>query len=215
MDANKITEKLQGRFGADCIQVDEKAKRGGVLVSVENLVDIMRFLRDDPELAMDFLNCVSGIDLLDLAGAESDNLRSLYHLYSYAQRHEFSVSVDIPRDDPRVPSMTSLWASAIWMEREAYDLLGIIYENHPGLTRLLLPTEFEGHPLRKDWKEGEFVMGISTTRDTPIDLLKFFHDKMGGEVPPGLTTDLNPPTAEGNAPNPESTPSSDTAPEVK
>ncbi|MBR57497.1 MAG: NADH-quinone oxidoreductase subunit C [Myxococcales bacterium] len=203
MDANQIIEKLQERFGADRVQVDEQARRGGAVVAVDDLAEIMRFLRDDTELAMDFLNSVSGIDLLGLKGTDTDNLRSIYHLYSYGQRHEFSVSVDVPRDEPKVPSMTSLWASAIWMERESYDLLGIIYEGHPGLTRLLLPTEFEGHPLRKDWKEGDFVMGISTTRDTPIDLLKFFHDKMGGEVPPGLTTDINPPTETGNAPEVE------------
>jgi len=200
MDGSQIIEKLQQAFGTENISVDEGSKTPGVFIPASLLIDVMRMLRNDPEFSMDFLNNITGCDMLGLKNYDGDHLRSVYHLYSYAHRHEFVISVNIERDDPVIPSLSELWASAIWMERESFDLLGIIYEGHPNLTRILLPTEFEGYPLRKDWEERSHVMGIETTRQTPVELLKFFHEKMGGEVPPGLELDLNPPTEVGHAP---------------
>jgi len=200
MNGPQIIETLQKQFGADQISVDEGSKAAGIFVSGALLLDVMRFLRDEPALTMDFLNNIVGCDMLGMKDYEGTDLRTVYHLYSYPHRHELVVSVNIDRDDPTVLSLSPLWASAVWQEREAYDLVGIIYDGHPNLTRILLPTEFEGHPLRKDWRERSHVMGIETTRQTPVELLKFFHEKMGGEVPPGLELDLNPPTVTGNVP---------------
>jgi NADH-quinone oxidoreductase subunit C len=190
MNGVEITKKLTDHFGADAILEDPLALAPGIKVSADRLIEVMTFLRDNSELSMDFMNCLTGLDLQGLPDAESEDLRTIYHLYSYVHRHEISVNVDLSRENPVCPSITGLWASAVWQEREAYDLLGIIYEGHPNLTRILLPTEFEGHPLRKDWKEGSHVMGISTQRDTPVELLKFFHEVMGGKVPDEIRADV-------------------------
>ena len=188
MEQTGIIPHLQNLFGEDQIQDCPETKDTCVMVAAEKLLEVMSTLKDDPDLRMSFLNSVTGLDMLGLPGVEEPCLRSVYHLYSYEHRHDLVVMVDVDRQDPLIPSMAGLWDSAIWLEREAFDLVGLIYEGHPNLTRVLLPAEFEGHPLRRDWVESEFVMGIETQRDTPVDLLKFFHENMGGEAPPELTT---------------------------
>jgi NADH-quinone oxidoreductase subunit C len=197
MNAADITQKLIDQFDTEVIKEDPLSKGLGFNVPVEKLIEVLTFLRDDSALSMNFLNCITGLDLQGLPGAESDDLRTVYHLYSYTHRHELSLNCDVSRNNPTVPSVTSLWAAAVWQEREAFDLLGIVFEGHPSLTRILLPTEFEGHPLRKDWKEGTHVMGISTQRETPVELLKFFHEVMGGEVPDEIRADVQNAAEEG------------------
>jgi NADH-quinone oxidoreductase subunit C len=197
MNAADIAKKITDQFGEELISEDSNSKNLGINVPADKLLEVMTFLRDDPELAMNFMNCLTGLDLQGLPDADSDKLRTIYHLYSYTHRHEFSVNCDVDRNNAVCASMTGLWAAAVWQEREAYDLLGIVYEGHPNLTRILLPTEFEGHPLRKDWVEGSHVMGISTQRDTPVELLKFFHEVMGGKVPDDIRADVQAAQEEG------------------
>jgi NADH-quinone oxidoreductase subunit C len=186
---DEIITLLQERFGAEAVTRDELGKDPAVVVPVDSLLGVLELLRDDAGLQMDSLLCVTGLDLMGLAGHEEPRLRSAYHLYSIALKHGIILMTDVDRDRPEVPTASGLWASAIWLEREAYDLLGIIYVGHPALTRILLPAEFEGFPLRKDWVEPSHVMGISTTRETPLDLLKAFHTELGGELPEGFSQD--------------------------
>jgi len=186
---DEIITLLQERFGAEAVITDELGKEPAVVVPAESLLEVFELLRNDPGLQMDSLLCVTGVDLMGLAGHEEPRLRSVYHLYSMALRHGLIVMVDLDRDRPEVPSAAGIWESAVWLEREAYDLLGIVYDGHPALTRILLPAEFEGFPLRKDWVEPAFQMGICTTRETSIDLLKAFHDELGGELPEGFFED--------------------------
>ena len=189
MSGDEIITLLQERFGAEALVKEELGKEPAVVVPVESLPEVFELLRNDPGLQMDSLLCVTGIDLMGLAGHEEPKLRSVYHLYSIALRHGIIVMVDLDRDRPEVPTASGIWASAVWLEREAYDLLGIIFDGHPALTRILLPGEFEGFPLRKDWVEPSHVMGISTTRESSIDLLKAFHEELGGELPEGFGQD--------------------------
>jgi NADH-quinone oxidoreductase subunit C len=104
------------------------------------------FLRDDPELKFDYLRAVSGVDY-----PKESKLVSVYDLISTAYRHTFAVKVETPRENPHIPSVAGVWPTAEWHEREAYDLLGIVYDGHPNLTRILLPEDWQGHPLRKDY----------------------------------------------------------------
>ena len=111
------------------------------------LLEVMRFLRDDPTLAFEMLSDVCAVDYLPRV----PRFEVVYHLYSVKKNHRLRVKVLVDGKAPSVPTLTGLWASADWMEREVWDLYGIRFEGHPDLRRILLYDEFEGHPLRKDY----------------------------------------------------------------
>jgi NADH-quinone oxidoreductase subunit C len=136
-----------------------------VVVEPGYLVEMCRVLRDDPALKFDVLNCITGVDYLETdakkaakAGFEP-HLEVVYHLSSFTHRHRFVVKVVLPRwkgntpgELPEVPSLTGLWETANWHERETYDLCGALFTGHPDLTRILLAEDWVGHPLRKDYE---------------------------------------------------------------
>jgi NADH:ubiquinone oxidoreductase subunit C len=109
---------------------------------------------DDPEMKFDYLRLISGVDW-------TDRLSSVYHLYSYTLGHGAVLRVDLDRTAPNVASVAGIWPTADWLERETYDLMGIVYEGHPGLTRIMLPDDWEGHPLRKDYVSPKEYHGIA------------------------------------------------------
>ena len=110
------------------------------------------------------------------SSAPGETLTCVYHLYSYAHRHTLVLKAATPRATAHLPSCVAVWACADWYEREAYDLFGVVFDGHPDLRRLLLPDDWAGHPMRKDWKEGPTYNGIPTTRDNTLELLE-------GELP--------------------------------
>lgn len=118
----------------------------GVFVPKEKLLEVCRVLATDPEFDLAYCSFVSAIDRPDAGEFEV-----LYHLYSHGTRRELALKVRIPRDDPRVPSMTGIWDGANWHERETYDLFGIVFEGHPNLRRIMMTDDWIGHPLRKDY----------------------------------------------------------------
>ncbi|MDQ7820692.1 MAG: NADH-quinone oxidoreductase subunit C [Armatimonadota bacterium] len=118
----------------------------GVYVPRDSLLDVCRVLATDPEFGLTYLSFVSAIDW-----PERGEMEVLYHLYSHRTREELALKVRVPRDDPRVPSVTGIWDGANWHEREAYDLLGVIFEGHPNLRRIMMTDDWIGHPLRKDY----------------------------------------------------------------
>jgi NADH-quinone oxidoreductase subunit C len=135
------------------------------VVEAADLLQVCRFLRDDPALRFEFLHLITGVDYLEpdpkkvaKAGFEP-HVEVIYHFQSYTHRHRFIVKLILPRwkdnkpgELPEVPSVTSLWHSAEWHEREVYDLSGVTFTGHPELTRILLADDWEGHPLRKDYE---------------------------------------------------------------
>ncbi len=116
------------------------------VIGAAHLVDAMRFLRDDPALAFEMLSDVCAVDYLPRV----PRFEVVYHLYSLKHNHRLRVKA-LVEEDTSVPSVTPLWRSANWMEREVWDLYGIRFEGHPDLRRILLYEEFEGYPLRKDY----------------------------------------------------------------
>jgi NADH-quinone oxidoreductase subunit C len=129
----------------------------------------MRFLRDDEALRFEFLANLTAVDWPKL-----QRIECVYHLFSYAHRHEVTVKVYLPRGNPRAPSVAGLWHCADWLEREQYDLLGVVFDGHPDLRRLLMPDDWVGHPMRKDYGEASEYRGMPTTRPSPIALLLDF-----------------------------------------
>ncbi len=118
----------------------------------EDLLALSRTLRDDPGLRYELLSSLSGVDYPDdLTGRR---LHSVVHLTSMTHRRRLRVEVSVGVDDPAMPSLTSVWPTADWHEREAYDLFGIVYTGHPGLTRIMMPDDWVGHPQRKDYPLG-------------------------------------------------------------
>ncbi len=111
-------------------------------------MEVARYLRDDPDLRFESLMCLSGVDY----GKE---LGVVYNIHSIPHRHRFCLKVLLEREgdeQPRVPTVVSVWAGANWHEREAYDMVGIVFDGHPDLRRILLPDDWDGFPLRKDYK---------------------------------------------------------------
>jgi NADH-quinone oxidoreductase subunit C len=148
-----------------------------------DLIACARTLRDDPDLACDFLQNLTAVDW-----PKAETIEVVYHLFSYRHRHEIVVKTQVPRAQPRLPSLTSLWNNADWLEREQYDLLGVVFEGHPDLRRLLLPDDWVGHPMRKDYHEAAEYRGMPTTRPSPMDLLLEYDrahkpDQKTGEKP--------------------------------
>ncbi len=118
-----------------------------LIVAEENLLEVACFLKGNEKYRMDYVSCVTGVDYLAKGYLESVN-----HLYSMEKKHgPVILKVRVPRDNPRMPSLVPVYRGAEFQERESYDLLGIVYEKHPDLRRILMWDEFEGHPLRKDY----------------------------------------------------------------
>jgi NADH-quinone oxidoreductase subunit C len=161
---------LEQKFGGRIKSKNLEAIDPFVVIDPADLLEVGRFLKEDDRLRFDILNDISGVDYLEpdpkkapKAGFEP-HLEVVYHLSSFklseaGRLRRFNLKVALPRwkDDqpgnlPEVPSVTSLWASADWHEREVYDLVGVYFTGHPDLTRILLAEDWQGHPLRKDYE---------------------------------------------------------------
>jgi NADH-quinone oxidoreductase subunit C len=119
-------------------------------VHTAGLLEIARALRDDPALRFEMLSCASGVDYI---GTER-RLHVVYHFTSMTYRRRLRVEVAVTIDDPHVPSLVGLYPTADWHERECWDLFGVVFDGHPGLTRIQMPDDWEGHPQRKDYPLG-------------------------------------------------------------
>ncbi len=118
-----------------------------VVVPREHLLRAAEFLVNDRALQFTFLSDITAVDKFPIDPRFELN----YHLLSLEYRKRIRLKVRIPGDDPQVQSVTSIWPAANWHEREAFDLMGIRFEGHPDLTRILMPDDWEGYPLRKDY----------------------------------------------------------------
>jgi NADH-quinone oxidoreductase subunit C len=164
MTAAEIIPLLEEKFGAKIKAKDLEALDPFVVVEAANLPEVCLFLRDDPRLQFDLLNCITGTDYFEPDKAKAPkfgfdpHLEVVYHLSSFVKKHRFVVKVILPRwkEDvegklPEVPSVVAIWPAADWHERETYDLCGVRFTGHPDLRRILLADDWEGHPLRKDY----------------------------------------------------------------
>jgi len=165
MTPTEIITILEEEFGGKIKSKKADALDPFVVVEPADLPAVCRFLKYDPRLSFEFLNCISGVDYLEpdakkapKAGFEP-HLEVVYHLSSFTHRHRLVVKIILPRwkenkpgELPEVPSVTGLWATADWHEREVYDLSGVNFISHPDLRRILLSEDWEGHPLRKDYE---------------------------------------------------------------
>lgn len=163
-DLEEIVATLTTAFGADAIAVKEEDRFAWVQVPADKIVEICTCLRDEKTLEFNFLRAQSALDL------GPDGFGLVYHLISYKYRHELVLRVEIGREDPTIPSVVGVWPAAEWHEREAFDLMGIRFTGHPDLRRLMLPDDWEGHPLRKDYVDPPTIYNIPTQRPTNTEV---------------------------------------------
>ena len=161
----EIVGVLEQKFGSRIKDKKSDAVDPFITVDPGDLVEVCRFLRDDPRLKFELLNCISGVDYLEpdakkapKAGFEP-HTEVVYHFQSFTHRHRFVLKLILPRwkdntpgELPEVPSVTGIWQTADWHEREVYDLSGVWFTGHPDLRRILLSEDWIGHPLRKDYE---------------------------------------------------------------
>ena len=154
MEPKAIFEAVKGKFGEAVVELQEEGFRPPfLLVSPESVREIALFLRDDPAMKFDSLMCLSGVDY-------KDRFAVAYHLHSLEIGHRIGLKAFLPREAPSLPSVDQVWPAANFQEREAFDLYGIVFEGSRDLRRILLPEDWEGHPLRKDYKYPDFYHGI-------------------------------------------------------
>lgn len=148
MEPLEIAEKIRESFPEEVLDVREFRGQVSVTVRKNRIVDICRYLREERDLKFDYLTDLCGMDYL---GKKEKRFEVVYHLYSISQRHRIRLKAEVSEDDPKIDSVTPLWVGANWHEREAFDMYGIVFIGHPDLRRILLPEDWEGHPLRKDY----------------------------------------------------------------
>lgn len=162
MSFEETKQLLLDKFGPEVIVGEE---RGGLqpalLIAPLRIADVCLELRNNSNTYFDFLSSLTGVDY----GAEANRFGVVYHLASIPHKTQLTLKVSVENDRdlnnlPAFPSVSAVYRTADWHEREAYDLLGIFFENHPDLRRILLPDDWEGFPLRKDYKTAEYYKGI-------------------------------------------------------
>lgn len=146
---DKLVADLQAAIAADAIEgavINEYNDHLPTLtVKSEHWLSVAQWLRDEPEWSCDYLRNLSGVDL-------STEMEVVYHLIGLSTKQEVAVRVKTNREQPSIASVTPLWPTANWNEREVYDLLGIDFPGHPDLRRIMMPDDWVGHPLRKDYE---------------------------------------------------------------
>jgi NADH-quinone oxidoreductase subunit C len=166
MDAKDIYARLENQFPGKVSNFKGEVLEPYCLVDASAIVEVCRFLRDDPALKFEVLSDLTGLDW-----PKEEKIQVVYHLYSYAQKHQMVLKADLPRAKPKIATVEGVWKVANWLEREVYDLFGVIFEGHSDLRRIMLPEDWEGHPLLKDYVEQEEYDGISTQRAPLVEKL--------------------------------------------
>ena len=178
MTTSEIHDLLKGRFGDDVAAPPAPAKGDGWLtVKAARLVEVCRFLKETPGLQFGFCEDLTAVDW-----PKRNVIEVVIHLLSYELKHSLVLKVEADRADPVVPSLYDVWKTTDWFEREVYDLFGVQFPGHPDLRRIMLPDDWVGHPLRKDYQEAGGWHGIDNVRENPLVELKRLDDKARAEA---------------------------------
>ncbi len=170
MTAEELVEKIQSSLG-DAIQSAEVHLGDAVIfVSPENLHQVAQTLKEDADLQMEYLSDIRGVDYLDQD--REPRYESVYELHSFEHNHSVRIRVGLEEENPSVPTVSDLWKGALYPERELFDMLGFDIPGHPELKRLIMPEEWEGHPLRRDYPLTTEDVAFSHNRDYKSELVK-------------------------------------------
>lgn len=158
MNINEVHTELKKFFSDKVSDVIVSGPLSFFYFEPEIIKEIFLVLRDKIGMEFKHLSYIAAVD-------NKENFELVYCLYSYRWGSVIHLKTKLPRENPTIKSISDLFVAAEWHEREAYDLMGITFEEHPDLRRILMPDDFEGHPLRKDFKEKDNYHGIPTTRE--------------------------------------------------
>lgn len=147
MEPLEIAENIKEKFPLEVLDITSFRDQVSVSVKREKIIDICRYLHEDPEIRMDYLADLCGVDYPE----REFRFEVVYNLYSIKYHHGIRIKALIPANDPSVDSVVPIWSGANWHEREACDMFGIAFNGHPDLRRILMPEDWEGYPLRKDY----------------------------------------------------------------
>jgi len=171
-----MEEKLRGflneNFGDSIVREEMFRDQLSFVIQPDMLVDICQALMDSDELDVKYLADITAVDWLDHPSQEEGRFEVSYNLYSLSHQYRFFLKVRLPEDKPNIATLCDLWRGANWMEREVFDLFGIVFDGHPELEKILTPDELEGHPLRKDFPLTYEVPQFSWNKDNPPEVVK-------------------------------------------
>lgn len=153
---DRLKEIISSILGGE-VPVDTNSTPLTISISPDKILAVCDALYKHPEFFFDNLSCLTGID----NGKDAGTMEVIYNLYSIPFNHHLMLRVVLPREKPEIDSVISVWRAANWQEREAFDMYGIVFNNHPDLRRILMPADWEGYPLRKDYVQQEEYRGIT------------------------------------------------------
>jgi NADH-quinone oxidoreductase subunit C len=139
---------IRTKFADTVQEVIEAVGEVTIIANREGLVELMTFLRDEPTLLFHYLSDIGGLDLGEFA---SPRFAVSYQLYSLEHNHRLRIKVFLEEEDAHLPTMWNVWKASNWLEREIYDMFGVTFTGHPDLRRILMPADYDGYPLRKDF----------------------------------------------------------------
>jgi len=139
--------------------VDESSSPTALKIPVEDLHNVCQELLQDSATYFDMLSCITAID----NGVAASTIEVVYNLYSIPYNLHLMLKVALPREKPEVETVSNIWKTANWHEREAFEMFGVYFKNHPDLRHLLLPADWEGYPLRKDYQQQEYYRNIKVS----------------------------------------------------
>jgi NADH-quinone oxidoreductase subunit C len=163
MTPEEIHGKLEQRFGEVIGSLSEAKIDRFLFVSGEQIVEICRFLKETSGLDFDYCEDVTGVDW-----PARNVIEVVYHLFSLQHKHGLVLKVETNRSKPALPTVEGVWPAASWLEREVFDLFGVEFLGHADLRRILLPDDWVGHPLRKDYTESGGYHGVANTREDVV-----------------------------------------------
>jgi NADH-quinone oxidoreductase subunit C len=168
----KLRQFFETNFGDAIIREDNFRDQQSFYIRKEYLFDICEALFNDSNLKVKFLSDICSLDWKDDPEEAEGRFEVIYNLFSLNNKHRFFIKVRLPGDNPEIDTITPIWHTADWLEREVMDLMGITFTGHPDPRKIVTPDELEGHPLRKDFPLTYEVPQFSHNKNEPPDVIK-------------------------------------------
>jgi NADH-quinone oxidoreductase subunit C len=207
MTQEEVCTQLKATFGDAVGALSETKGDRFVTVKGDKIVDVCRFLKDTTGLEFDYCQDITAVDW-----PARKVIEVVFHLYSLVHKHGLVVKVETNRESPSIPTVEGVWKAANWLEREVYDLFGVTFVGHSDLRRILLPDDWVGYPLRKDYQEAGGFHGIENVRQDPLVKLAKLTDEKRKAIAAAVAAAAPPVEAAAAAPAPVAAPAPAAAP---